>query len=468
MMKEIKNQFLSFVQDKNLINYGDKIVVGLSGGPDSVCLLSLLNSIKEELNIQIVAAHINHMLRGIEADLDQEYARKKCNDLNIEFFSQKVDIGSYAKTHGLSTESAGRKVRYEYFNHIMNTKSFNKIATAHNANDQAETVLMHLMRGTGIDGLTGIPVIREDKYIRPILFMTRDQVEEYCRENGDKPRIDKTNLEREYSRNKVRLDLLPYMKEHFNKDIISAINRMADLLEQDNNYINKQAEGIFTRACYNKDEAVVIKSKYFECDRAIISRIIRKAIMNVNGDKFNIEMKHIDEVINLNMLGTNKSVNLPGNVYAENVYGDIHIKKKFEMTENLEEQKVIHRSEIENKLIEFGEYVLEFNVILNEQSINFSKNNLIKYFNYDNINIVIIRYRKDGDRMVPFGMSGSRKIKDILIDKKIPVDLRNKIPVIEFDDEIAWLAGVRESDKFRINSSTKTILKVVARRKTDE
>ena len=159
-----KQRFLKFIQDKQLISNGDGIVVGLSGGPDSVCLLNLLCEIREEMNIDIVACHINHMIRGEAADDDEYYSKQLCERKNVRFYSKRVDVNKYAKENGQSSETAGRRIRYDFFNEIMKQNKFNKIATAHNANDQAETIIMRMMRGAGLEGLTGIPVKRDDKY----------------------------------------------------------------------------------------------------------------------------------------------------------------------------------------------------------------------------------------------------------------------------------------------------------------
>ncbi|MGN1032413.1 MAG: tRNA lysidine(34) synthetase TilS, partial [Intestinibacter sp.] len=231
MIKEMKNKFLKYIEENSLIEKGDGIVVGLSGGPDSVCLLHLLCSIRDEMELKIAAAHINHMIRGVEADGDEEYAKNLCKRLDVKFFVLRKDVERYGREKGMSSETAGRDVRYNFFNKIKDDLNYQKIATAHNANDQAETILMRIMRGTGLEGLGGIPVKREGKYIRPILFMKRKEVEDYCKNNNLEPRIDGTNLEKLYSRNKIRLDILPYMRDNFNKDVVEAINRMALLLQ---------------------------------------------------------------------------------------------------------------------------------------------------------------------------------------------------------------------------------------------
>ncbi|MGG7179027.1 tRNA lysidine(34) synthetase TilS [Clostridium paraputrificum] len=466
MIRDDREKFIKFIEENNLIEKGEGILVGLSGGPDSVCLLHMLCSVKEELNLNIAAVHINHMLRGEEANKDEEYAKELCNKLGVEFYCKRIDINSYGKEKGLSSETAGREVRYGFFDEVMKNLSFDKVATAHNANDQAETILMRIMRGTGLEGLGGIPVKRDNKYIRPILFMERGEIEDYCEELGLKPRIDATNMERLYSRNKVRLDILPYMKNNFNPDVIESINRMASLLQIDNDFIKEEVEKYYKKGCYKKDNSIIIKGEVFNLNSAILNRILRKAISEVSGSNYDVEMKHIEDVCSLIERGTNKRVDLPNKVYAKNIYGDIHIKVKEISKKDLNEELVLSKEEILHKEILFDDYLLSFERVINDNNFKFSGNSLIKYFNYDKINgNIIIRYRKNGDKIVPLGMKGSKKLKDIFIDMKIPQEDRGSIPIIQFDEEIAWVVGVKTSDKYRVTKETKSILKIMLKRK---
>ena len=466
MTKDIIKEFLEFINEKELISKGDKIVVGLSGGPDSVCLINLLCSIKEELNLKLVAVHINHMIRGEAANQDEIFAKELCENLHVDFYSKRIDINNYAKENKLSSESAGREVRYEYFNKIMKKLSFNKIATAHNANDQAETILMRVMRGTGLEGLGGIPVSRDNIYIRPILFMKREEIESYCEALNMKPRIDSTNSERIYSRNKVRLDILPYMKENFNSEVIEAINRMGLLLQEDNKYIQSKVEELYNEVCSRGGDSVIIANKAFKYERAIINRVIRKAIGEKSGDKYDLEMKHINNIFSLTALGTNKRVDLPRGLYAINIYGDIHIRSRKESVEDNDLEIIIPKEDILQRKISFGDYTIGFNCIHKEKNINYDENSLIKYFNYDKISgNIVIRYRRNGDTIIPLGMTGKKKVKDIFIDMKIPKTKRDFIPIIQFGEDIAWILEVKMSDKYRIDSQTKDILKITIKEK---
>lgn len=460
---------LSYIKDNKLIDSGDKVLIALSGGPDSICLLHILYNLKDELNIELGAAHLNHMLRGEDALGDEQYVKDTCNEMNIECFTKRVNINEYSKKEKLSSEMAGRLVRYGFFDEIIKEYGYTKIATAHNANDQAETVLFRLMRGTGLEGLGGIKVKR-DNIIRPILCLSRQEVESYIEKNNLKPRIDKTNFEKIYNRNKIRLDMLPYIKENFNEDIIQTINRMASLLQKDNEFIEELSFNIYKKYCIEKEEYFIIKEEVFSQSEVVVNRIIRNAITRFSKSHYDFEMKHIYEIYNLAKSGTGKAIDLPNKIYAENIYGDIYIKNKIEkeiIKYDTNEIKILIE-ELEGEKFEFRDLEFKFSVIDNYKNAkaDTKQNKFEKYFNFDKIQKdITIRTRKDGDKLIPLGMTGSKKLKDIFINMKIPKEQREIIPLLCFDNNISWVVGVRVSDEYKITADTKKILKVKVKRK---
>ncbi|WP_436513323.1 tRNA lysidine(34) synthetase TilS [Clostridium thermobutyricum] len=463
----MKKKFIKYIEDNSLIKNGDHILVALSGGPDSVCMLNLLCSIRDEYNLKIGAAHLNHMLRGEAANEDEKFAKEMCNKLEVDFYSKRVDIEAYSKEKGVSTETGGRDVRYALFNEVSKKYGYNKIATAHNANDQAETILMRMMRGTGLEGLCGIPLIRDEIYIRPILCMERWEVEKYCEDFNLNPRIDKTNLENIYTRNKIRLDILPYMKENFNKDVVMAINRMSNILWEDNKFINDFSKEKFKEYCHKENDEIKINKNLFKENKAIINRVIRKALTEVSKSTYDFEHKHIEEVINLAYIGTNKKIDLPNGIYAENVYGEIEIKKKKEKIDIKKSEEVtILKEDLDGNSIDFNNYEIKFEIVKSQKNLKITNNDLIKYFDYDKIKkYVIIRNRKNGDKITPLGMKGNKKLKDIFIDMKIPKEVRDEIPLIVFDDNIAWVLDVKLSNIYKVTNETENILKIIYKRK---
>lgn len=456
---------MSYIKDNNLINPKDRILVALSGGPDSVCLLNILYNLKEELDIEIGAAHLNHMLRDEDAFQDEEYVKNLCESFDIPCFVKRVDINKYSKENKMSSEMAGRDARYNFFDEVIREHGYNKIATAHNANDQAETILFRLMRGTGIEGLCGIKVCR-DKIIRPILCLSRKEVEEYIEVNNLKPRIDKTNFEKIYNRNKIRLDILPYIKENFNEDIIQTLNRMSVLLQKDNEFIEKSARSFYEKYCVEQQDYFIIKKKMFDNHEAVVTRVIRYALTNFSKTHYDFEMKHIYDICNLAKNNSGKVIDLPNKIYAENIYGDIYIKERIINNNIHVKQEIkINKDDIDGKKIAFQNNIIEFSLVNNDSSLNLKQNILIRYFDFDKINnFISLRNRKNGDKISPLGMSGSKKLKDIFIDMKIPKEERDSVPLLCFDENISWIVGLRVSEEYKITNKTKNILKVIVKR----
>ena len=462
------NKVINYIKENELIKQEDKILVALSGGPDSVCLLHILYELKDKFNLDLGAIHINHMLRGNESDADEKYIINLCDELGIKHYVKRINIEYVAKDSNVSLEVAGRNERYKAFEEIRNKYNYNKIAVAHNANDQAETVLMRIMRGTGLEGLTGIKPKREDGVIRPILCLNRQEIEGYCEEKKLNPRIDASNYERIYSRNKVRLDILPYMKEHFNKDIIDTFNRMTLLLQKDNEFIEEYSKKWYNIYCENYDKKLKVSKELFKKEMdAIITRVVIRAFKEISNSHQNFEMKHIYEIVNLAGKGTGKKINLTNRIICENLYGDIIFSIKNTGKKNISKDYEIriNKDELVNK-ITFDNYDITFEIVDNKKEGNFPKNNLIKLFDYDNIKKeIVIRYRKDGDKIVPLGMNGSKKLKDIFIDLKISREYRDSIPILCFDDKISWVVGCKTSQLFKVTKDTKKILKITIDRK---
>lgn len=443
-----------------MFSINDKVVIAVSGGPDSMCLLHILNSIKSKLKIELIVAHVNHCLRGAEADKDESYVKEFCNKLNIDFYSVRIDINKLAKDRGISSEMAGRVARYEFFEEIKDKTNAQKIAIAHNANDQAETILMRIMRGTGISGIIGIKPMRDGVFVRPLIKVNREEIEYYCEKNHINPRIDKTNLESIYGRNKVRLELIPYIKKNFNKDIVMTLNRLSDTVEIDNDYLEYVSLEKYKLFCEEKKDKIIIHKKAFLEHRAIVTRIIRKAISYITGSTYNFEKKHILDIIDMQIHVTGTNLDLPNNIKVYNNYGDISIYFKNQQNIN----KDINEYELfidKSNVIPEKTIKITLRLVDENEQIKFRENNFIKYFDYDKIkDKIILRYRKKGDKFTPIGMNGSKKLKDIFINMKIEKSLRDRIPLVCFGDEISWIVGYRVSNKFKVDENTKKILEI--------
>jgi len=295
----LKEKVLETIKKYNLINEGDKIVIGVSGGPDSICLLHVLNELKEELKIELYVAHVNHKIREV-ADSENEYVQEICEKLDIKCFVKKVEILKLAKEQKKGTEEVGRIVRYQFFDEVLEKTKSNKIATAHNNNDRAETVILNILRGSGLSGLKGIEANRDGKYIRPIIEIDRKDIERYCAENKLDPKIDETNSENIYSRNKVRNELIPYIKKEFNQNIIKTINRLADVATEENEYMQKITQQEYNKISKIENDVIILDLKKFNNLELVIKRrlilyTINEAIHTTNG----IEKVNIDDIIKL-------------------------------------------------------------------------------------------------------------------------------------------------------------------------
>lgn len=296
----MKDKVIKTIKKYNLINKGDKIVLGVSGGPDSISMLDILNSIKDEIGFEIYVAHINHLIRE-EAIDDEKYVEEYCKKNNIEFFAKRIDVLKIAYAQKIGTEEAGRKARYEFFEEIYSKVEANKIAIAHNKNDKAETIIMHLLRGSGLSGLKGIEPIRDNKYIRPLIECERSEIEKYCDENNLNPRIDKTNFENEYTRNKIRNIVIPYIKKEFNPNIVETLDRLSEVATDESNYINRQVQNTYNKLLVEKTEKqIILKWKEFNLQEKIIkSRLILYTIKELMGSTEGIEKIHIESIIKL-------------------------------------------------------------------------------------------------------------------------------------------------------------------------
>ncbi len=283
----------------NLIEYGDSIVVGVSGGPDSMTLLNILLKLKDEFNLKIYVAHINHGIRE-NAIIDEEYVKEFCEKNRIELFVKHADVIKLSQNEKTGLEETGRNVRYTFFKEILKKTKSNKIAIAHNLNDKIETIIMNVIRGTGKTGLKGIEPKR-DVYIRPLIEITRSEIEDYCNNEKLNPRHDESNDDNTYTRNKIRNIIIPYLKENFNPNIIESINRLSDIIVEDENYLEEETEKIFNNIVIkNESDLIEYNIKGFNTQKkSIQKRLIILGITKVIGNVQGIEKVNIDDIIKL-------------------------------------------------------------------------------------------------------------------------------------------------------------------------
>lgn len=295
----LEEKVLETINKYHLIKENDHIVLGVSGGPDSTCLFHIFLKLQERLKFTFVVCHINHGIRK-EAIVDEQYVESLCEKHNVKFYVRHEDVLEKATSLKMSAEEIGRQVRYEFFNEILEKESAVKIATAHTQNDLAETVLMNLLRGTGVSGLKGIEAKR-DNIIRPLIECTKDEVETYCEDNKLEPKIDKTNFENIYTRNKIRNQLIPYLQKEFNPSIVKSITRMSNILAMEDKYLEGVTVKEYNQICVEegKKEIILDLKKFNNLDLVIKNRIVLYTITRLFGSSSGIEKKHIEDIIKL-------------------------------------------------------------------------------------------------------------------------------------------------------------------------
>ena len=455
---------LNTIKKNNLIKNGDCVVVGVSGGPDSVCLLHVLWCLKDELNLKLVAVHINHMLRGDESYRDEEFVDKFCSQLGVELKALRVDISKIARQRGMSLEEAGREERYRNFEEMADSIGADKIAVAHNKNDQAETVLLNIIRGTGLDGLKGMDYIR-GRIVRPLLDIERSEIDAYIRENKLDTVTDSSNLEKIYARNRIRLDVIPNIDNLFGCNIVKSIDRMSKLIKDDMDFIDGKVKKSYYNAVLKKEngEVELLLGKVKRMHRAVKRRAIRKAIEEVKGNVKGIESVHIESVLDMINNGrVGARIDLPG-IKIGRTYESIRFYKRERHPETFDYDIFLNIPGITE--IGDGKHYVEATVITDYKAGDYKgvkARSLVQFFDYDKLlEGINIRRRKEGDLFKPINSNGTKKLKEYFIDNKIPREMRDNIPLIAKGQEIVWIIGYKTSDKFKVTENTKRLLRLI-------
>ena len=293
----LQEKVRNIITKYNLLDKGDSVIVGVSGGPDSMTLLTLLLELKEEYNLQIYVAHVNHMIRE-NAIKDEEYVKEFCDKNNIKLFIKRENIIEKSKQDKKGLEETGREVRYNFFEEVSKNTNSNKIAIAHNLNDKIETIIMNLTRGTGISGLKGIEPKRE-KYIRPLIEIERSEIEKYCEEKKLNPRIDESNQDNTYTRNKIRNIVIPYIKKELNTNIINNLNRLSEIVKENEEYLEKITTEAYKEILLEKQEKIIRfdTKKFIKQEKIIQKKLILKGIEEVLGTTQGIEKVNIEDIL---------------------------------------------------------------------------------------------------------------------------------------------------------------------------
>lgn len=447
-MSNITDKVYDYIISNNLISSDDNILVALSGGADSVFLLICLNSLKEKLGISLSACHLNHLIRGKEADGDEQFCFELCKRLSIDFYSKKADIPSISKETKMSEEEAGRCERYKYFNELSKKIGFNKIAVAHNKNDCVETLFINLIRGCSLNGLCSIKPVNNN-IIRPILSIERSEIEIYLNKNGINFCTDSTNSENIYTRNKIRNEIIPLLRQ-INPSLIDTIFNNISLYRQDDEFLKNYAKSL-DAVTYFDNYVKISCDKLYALDKAVQKRIILNAIEYLLGDLRNFEAKHINLILDIKNSG--KVLMMPRNIKIYYDFNEITISKN-----NIDfDGFFINNIEI-NKNIYVNDWYIKLDIV--KQYDNKSENTL--YVDYGKLKnkTITLRSKKENDKIKLFGLNGSKKIKQLFTELKIPSRNRNNVPIILDGDEIVCVVPYRISELYKIDDNTNEILRI--------
>lgn len=446
------------IEKYHMLAKGESVVVGVSGGADSCALLHVLCSLRQELSLKLIAVHVHHGLRAQEADEDEAFVKAFCEQMQVELTVAHFEIAKLAKQEGIGEEEMGRRARYEEFNRVKTLKGAQKIAVAHNKNDQAETILMRLVRGAGLTGLCGIAPVRGD-IIRPLLFCEREEIEDYCQENGIRFRTDSTNLLDSYTRNKIRLTLLPWLKKELNCSVVRTLSDTASRLSMEEEYLNALAKDAYQNCLKEESEQeIYLDVQVLKKEQEVLQRrVVRLCFRHLVPGAKDMSYAHVESVLALLNAQTGKEIHLPLGVCVQKEYN--LVKLFCESTDKNADKTSGYCYNIgSNDILWIKEAHIFVKVWVSEGKNEIkSINRYTKAFDYDKINLQLsLRSRRAGDVLRLKG--GTKKLKDFFIDEKVPRAQRDKIPLLSCGSDILWVLGMRGSEYYLAGADTKKIL----------
>jgi len=447
-LAHFEENVLSTINKYNMLNRGDRVVIGLSGGADSCALLCVLSSLRDKLGIKLYAAHLNHGIRGQEAIRDMEFSKNLALRFNVDFVSKTVSVPSYAKENKISPEAAGRVLRYEFFEEVCAQYDCNKIAVAHNKNDRAETIILNIIRGSAARGFEGIKAVN-DNIIRPLIETSRDEIEHYAYESKIDYMTDSTNLEDIYARNIVRNNILTQMSK-INSNAIGNIIRCSEILSSESEYLDHSVER--ENIIKSEDDRILVdKNKLISLHTSMRRRVIISALIKLCGNTQNVSSRQIDSLSS--NIRTGKVYKFGNGAYAGITSQYVVFSKSLPVSVQYEYKlKIPGIIEVkETGLVYKFEFVSKYEKKSNSLCIS------LDGIEEDNL---ILRTKKDGDVFRPFGMNGLKKIKNFFIDSKIPSFERCLYPLLIDDKNVLAVLPIRSSEECRVNENTKKILKI--------
>jgi tRNA(Ile)-lysidine synthase len=457
---------------------GDAVLVAVSGGPDSVALLHLLLDLAPDMQLRLGMAHLNHGLRGADSDSDAEFVRSLADRLNLPFFGRKADVEGFQKANRLSLEDASRRVRYAFFTETADANRYGKIALGHHGDDNAELVLLNLLRGSGPQGLSGIPPVREGRFIRPLIDLTRDQIETFLQDRSIPYILDASNQDLRHRRNRIRHRLLPLIRQDYNPEISHTLSRLAAIMREENQWIDDLTDSALV-TCVIEDEAdrlVLSNEKLRQLELPLARRVLRKALLRVKGSLRRIRFSHIESILDLmgkdsTPISPPKQVHLPDRIWIV-IHPDRLIIRR--SANSLRSRGVLSPSHdplfrytvseptagSEIPIPEIGGK-LRFTLLPGPGLPKEATAPTVACFDLERLRFPLsIRSPLPGDRFSPLGMTGSQKLKDFFINQKVPPGERDRCPLLITDGIIIWIAGHRTAEFAKVTRKTQKVLKV--------
>jgi tRNA(Ile)-lysidine synthase len=465
------------IEKYNMLDAEDRVGVAVSGGPDSIALLHVMRNIAAEFRLSLVIIHVNHGLRGDESEKEEQFVRTLGDSMKLPVAVRKISIPAIRKREQGSVENISRRERYRYFEEMTERYNLDKIALGHNQDDQAETVIMKFLRGSGLGGLRGILPVRDGMYVRPLIGVSRGEILAFLREEGVQYMNDSSNVDDIYVRNRIRNRLIPGLKEQYNPRLTENIARMADIIRLENDFIEQYVDDALLKLniIYEGNQIGITIPDFKLLHPVLRLRIIKRLLQNRTSSKMKISYVHIKAVIDL-IEGprSNSLLNLPLGITVRREYDNLTILKDKDSSLLTDQHGKIKKTRKDDKwdindyyydiLIPGTVQIKEAGLTINFsctgiEQVDFNAENTV-FMDYDSLTYpLILRNMRTGDRMQPLGLGGTKKIKSIFIDKKIPRSKRGTIPLLVDQNSVLWIPGIQLSDRARVTDSTKTVLK---------
>ncbi len=443
-----------------MVAAGDLVLVAVSGGPDSAALLHALAQLGARLRFRLRAGHVHHGIRGADADADARTARSLARKLGVPFHQHRTDVPAYAESRGLSLEAAAREVRYRWLESVANRFRARRIATGHTADDQAETVLLNLLRGAGPRGLAGIPPVR-GRIIRPLIGIPRSAVEHYCTAHQLAYRIDESNQDLSFTRNRIRHEIMPAL-QRVQPAVVSNLCRLAEIMRAEDDFMSEQAENALRGAASQRPgEVGVLLSLFSALAPALQRRVLRAAIARVKGDELDVDLERIEALVELALSGrTGAVIELPGGLRTERTYGELVIAPApAEKTPTGEEWLL----PVPGKLS-----IPEMGIAISATRSRAKRpppNPLAALVNAARVQgPLVVRTRRRGDRFRPIGMKGTVKLQDFFVNAKVPRAERDRVALVLSGGDLVWVVGYRVSEDFKVTQKTRASIRLEAAR----